>query len=187
MCMASSRAFLPIIAGAVWYASLLGLADADVAGSRYQSGDEWGVRITAPTNWDISQQTSYPNILLWMYRRTPAGKMLLSVECMKDKSSSREYAERTAKTLESFVDGTRFQIGRPQLHAATGAYWIEFDNGETFLRQALLVSGDVGYSLTLSANDADTRRKHLRAWDYSLRSIRIDRKGKRGVCSRRSE
>lgn len=176
-----------MIAATISCASLLGLAAADVTGSRYESGDEWGVRITAPTNWDISQQTSYPNILLWMYRRTPPGKMLLSVECMKDKISSRDYAERTAKTLEAFVDGTRFQVGRPQLHAATGAYWLEFDNGQTFLRQALLVSGDVGYSLTLSADDAETRRKHLRAWDYSLRSIRIDRKGKRGACSRQSE
>ena len=151
------------------------LAHADVDGNRFESSD-WGVKLTAPSNWYLSQQTSYPNILLWMYRHKPAGKMLLSAEELDGGLSSRDYADRTAKTLEKLGRKPGFKVGRPQLHAATGAYWIDFDNGNVFLRQALLVSGNIGYSLTLSAKGQRIRQQHIRAFDYALRSIRIDRK-----------
>ena len=149
-------------------------ADAEVVGNRYQSG-EWGLRITAPAHWYISQQTSYPDILLWMYRPNPPGKMLLSAEELKEHMSSLQYAEQTAETLAK-LKRSKFKVGTPQLHAATGAYWIDFDNGETFLRQALLVSGGVGYALTLSASSEKLRQQHVRAFDYALRRIRLDRK-----------
>lgn len=152
--------------------------DAQVVGNRYQS-KEWGLRITAPAQWHLSQQTSYPDILLWMYRPNPPGKMLLSAEELDDRLTSRQYAERTARTLKALKD-PEFQIGSPQLHAATGAYWIDFDDGKTYLRQALLVSGNVGYALTLSAASEKLRQQHVRAFDYALRRIRIDRKRNQG-------
>lgn len=147
---------------------------AQVVGNRYQS-KQWGLRITAPANWYLSQQTSYPDILLWMYRPNPPGKMLLSAEELDDRLTSLQYAERTASTLAK-LKRPKFKVGSPQLHAATGAYWIDFDDGETYLRQALLVSGNVGYSLTLSAAGEKLRQQHVRAFDYALRRIRLDRK-----------
>lgn len=158
-----------------------GAAGAEVVGNRYQS-KAWGLRITAPANWYLSQQTSYPDILLWMYRPNPPGKMLLSAEELDDGLTSRQYAERTADTLTK-LKASKFQVGTPQLHAATGAYWIDFDDGKTFLRQALLVSGNVGYSLTLSATGEKLRQQHVRAFDYALRRIRLDRKRTPGADS----
>ena len=61
----------------------------------------------------------------------------------------------------------------PQLHSATGAYWIDCDRARRYLRQAYLVAGGIGYTLTLSADDAQRRGQHLRAFDSALRSIRI--------------
>lgn len=145
-------------------------ARAQVNGDRYES-EEWRVRISAPANWRMSQQTSYPNILLWMHRHNPPGTMLLAAERLDRKLSSQQYAERTQATLAELG----FTVKAPQVHAATGAYWIEFDDGKTFLRQALLVSGDVGYSLTVSAPDSTIRLQHLRAFDVALRSIELDR------------
>lgn len=156
------------------------LARADVDGDRFRS-NQWRVRMTAPKNWQISEQTSYPNVLLWMVRRSPPGKMLLSAEKQPDHITSLEYANRTAKVLETLG----FEVRQPQLHPATGAYWVDFDNcpdqsksckGKTFLRQAYLVANGIAYALTLSAPDARTRGKHLRAFDYALRSIRLLRK-----------
>lgn len=153
-------------------AGVLGLhmAAAQVDGDRFES-QEWGVRIAAPAQWRMSEQTSYPNILLWMHRHSPPGRMLLSAERLGRKLTALEYAEQTRKTLVEL----RFTVREPQVHAATGAYWIEFDDGKTFLRQALLVAGDIGYSLTLSAPDSGSRNQHLRAFDYALRSIELDR------------
>lgn len=156
------------------------LARADVNGDRFRS-PEWRVRMNAPKNWQISEQTSYPNVLLWMVRRSPPGKMLLSAEKQPDHMTSLEYANSTAKVLETLG----FTVRQPQLHPATGAYWVDFDNcpdpaknckGKTFLRQAYLVADGIAYALTLSAPDARTRGKHLRAFDYALRSIRLLRK-----------
>lgn len=153
-------------------AALVGMqvTRAEVDGDRFES-QEWGVRITAPANWRMSQQTSYPNILLWMHRHSPAGTMLLSAERLASKQSSLEYAERTSRTLIELG----FTMRAPQVHAATGAYWLEFDDGKTYLRQALLVTDGIGYSLTLSAPDSTIRTQHLRAFDYALRSIKLDR------------
>ena len=152
---------------------------AEVDGDRFRS-DKWRIQMTAPRNWQIGEQTSYPNVLLWMVRRNPAGKMLLSAEELPPTVDSLAYANRTKKVLETLG----FRVREPQHHAATGAYWIDFDDcdpsegceGKRFLRQAFLVANGIGYALTLSAPDPRARAKHLRAFDYALRSIRVLRK-----------
>jgi hypothetical protein len=156
-----------------------GFASAEIDGDRYRS-KPWKVRVTAPKDWQISEQTSYPNVLLWMVRRNPSGRMLLTAEKHKEKIDALAYATRTIAVLEKMS----FNVRKPQLHSATGAYWIDFDNcheptkgceGKMFLRQAFLVVDGIGYALTLAADDTRTRGRHLHAFDYTLRSIRIDR------------
>ncbi len=127
----------------------------------------WGVSVVAPRNWQLSEQTSYPNILLWMSRRSPDGKMLLTAEKLIGVSEPRTYALKTAKVLRSMG----FTVRAPQLHSATGAYWADFDNGSSYLRQAYLVKDGAGFTLTLSAPSGRLRNQHLRAFDASLRSI----------------
>tara|TARA_R110002096_G_scaffold434832_5_gene658227 strand:- start:29623 stop:29922 length:300 start_codon:yes stop_codon:yes gene_type:complete len=99
--------------------------------------------------------------------------MLFAAEIVDKSLDSQSYALATAKKLEELG----FRVRAPQLHAATGAYWMDFDNGKSFLRQAVLVPLDTetGYSLTLSASDNRTRGQLLRAFDLSLRSIRRKR------------
>lgn len=156
---------------AVWALPLIALLSvrsisAQVEGERFESR-EWGIRISAPIHWRMSAQSSYPSVLLWMHRSNPRGKMLLSAERFASPTTSVQYAEQTAAHLSDLG----YQVQKPQPHAATGAFWIEFDDGKTFFRQALLVSGDTGYSLTLSAPGARIRAQHLRAFDYALRSV----------------
>jgi hypothetical protein len=154
-------------------------ARSEIDGERFRS-KEWRIRMTAPKDWQISEQTSYPNILLWMVRANPAAKMLLSAEHHREAIDALEYALRTSKVLEQMG----FQVRPPQLHAATGAYLIDFDNcdepargcvGRVFLRQAFLVVDGVGYALTLATPDLRTRGRHLHVFDSALRSIRIQR------------
>ena len=168
------------------------MAHAEVDGDRFVSDELWNIRISAPASWRMSEQKSYAaicvkasgdacsreneqrshsSILLWMHRRSPPGRMLLSAERLHGRLTSREYADKTRALLIELG----FRVRNPQLHAGTGAYWLECDNGTAFLPQAVLVSGSIGYSLTLSAPDQRTRAKHLRAFDYALRSIRLDR------------
>lgn len=147
-----------------------GLAVADIEGDRFTS-DEWRVTVTAPRGWLLTEQTSYPNILLWMVRHDPAGKMLLSAERVEPDLDALAYANRTLALLEPLG----FEGRAPTVHSSTGAYYSDLDNGVTFLRQAYLVSDGIGYSLTLAAGDATIRGQHSRAFDYALRSIRVRR------------
>ncbi|MEM9490615.1 MAG: hypothetical protein AAGC55_15825 [Myxococcota bacterium] len=171
-------------------------AHAELEGDRFIADKPWRIRISAPANWRPSEQRSYASvclratataqttectrsarnrsqssILLWMHRLAPAGEMLLAAERLQSVLTSRQYAEQIGAALAELG----FTVQTPQLHAATGAYWIDFDNGTMFLRQAVLVAAGHGYSLTLSAGDQRTLAKHLRAFDYALRSIRITR------------
>jgi hypothetical protein len=138
----------------------------DVDGARFES-TEWKVRLTAPRNWQLTERTSYPNVLLWM-AHPPDARMLLSAEYVSDGETAASYAARTSKLLETIG----FKLRAPQVHSATGAFWIDFDNGKSYLREAFLVIGNIGYALTLSAPDSRRRSQNLRAFDYALRSIR---------------
>jgi hypothetical protein len=159
--------FASTLALAVIAALLPRAARADIDGDRYSS-TQWRVRMTAPKNWHLTEQTSYPNVLLWMVRHAPDGKMMLTAERTQKGEDALAYATRTSELLSKIG----FSLRAPQLHGSTGAYWIDFDNGRVFLRQAFLVVDGVGYALTLSAEDVRTRSAHLRAFDYALRSIR---------------
>jgi hypothetical protein len=151
--------------------ALLGAASparADVNGDTFVS-TAWRVRLTAPRGWQISERSSYPNVLLWMMRRSPRGRMLLSAEHLPPGQTVMAYAERTAGKLERLG----FRVRAPQLHSSTGAYWIDADNGTSFLRQAFLVAGGTGYTLTLASESNRIRSQHLRGFDSALRTLRV--------------
>jgi hypothetical protein len=138
---------------------------ADIEGEEFTSS-RWRIRATAPKNWQLTEQTAYPNILLRIERRDPKGVILLAAERVIG-TRTRDYAIEVAKRLEQLGFKTR----APTLHATTGAFVTDFDNGKAFLRQAVLVVDDIGYSLTLSAPDARIRGQHLRAFENVLREL----------------
>ena len=132
------------------------------------SSEPWRITMSVPTNWQPTEQTAYPNILLWMERREPRGVMLLGAEPVAKGTTSLQYAKKTVPLLEKMGFATR----SPQLHTTTGASILDFESEKAFLRQAFLVVGDFGYTLTLSAESSRTRGFHLRAFDDALREIK---------------
>lgn len=141
---------------------------ADIEGEQFQSG-AWRVRLSAPRGWQLTEKTAYPSVLLRMVRRAPDGKMLLTAERIKPGTDARAYALRTVALLKQL----RFTVRTPQLHSSTGAYFVDSHRGDSHIRQAFLVSGTIGYSLTLEASSNRVRSQHLRAFDFTLRSIQI--------------
>jgi hypothetical protein len=151
-------------------------ARADIEGLDFESS-AWRVRMSAPKNWQLTERTAYPNILLRMGRRAPDGKMMLAAERVAPGVDALVYADRTAAILRQMG----FQVRAPQLHSSTGAYVVDSQSRTAYLRQAFLVAGGIGYSLTLSAPDNRTRGQQLRAFDFALRSIQILASGKSGA------
>ncbi|HKE14784.1 MAG TPA: hypothetical protein VKB80_07980 [Kofleriaceae bacterium] len=161
------RAVAVALAAALLAASAVA-ARADIDGDQFESS-AWRVHMTAPKNWQLTEKTAYPSILLRLVRRAPDGKMMLAAERLAPGVTALAYAQRTAGILRAM----RFEVRSPQLHSSTGAYFIDSQGRGAFLRQAFLVAGGIGYSLTLSAPDNRTRSQHLRAFDFALRSIQI--------------
>ncbi len=149
------------------------LGHADLNGAEFKS-DEWKVKLSTPRGWQVNDHSTYPGILLWMLRHDPNARMLFSAEVitakMKHGKNTQTYAIETAKRLESLG----FSVRAPQLHSATGAFWMDFDDGKRFLRQAVLLPSGHGfaYTLTLSTNGLRLRSQLLRVFDYALRSIK---------------
>ncbi len=170
MCYQSIRMWRVIAAASIAGALLLSVgtkpAAAQFAGERFSS-KKWRVKLNAPRKWKVSRQISYPNILLWMTKlKAPVGKMLFAAETIKWGTTALQYAKATEKLLAKL----KFQV-RPAQEHSSGAYWIEFNNGRTYLQQAFLVNGNIGYTLTLSAKTERILRQHGRAYDATLRSI----------------
>ena len=127
----------------------------------------WKVSVELPSNWQPTEQTAYPNILLWLERRDPRGVILFAAERVDATLDAQRYAQQTSKLLVKMG----FRVRAPQLHTTTGAFVIDFENDGAFLRQALLIKGQIGYTLTLSASTSRLRGLHLRAFDTMLRKI----------------
>jgi hypothetical protein len=139
------------------------VAHADVRGTDFSSED-WNVSLAAPRNWQLTQATPYENVLLVMVTRSPRGTMMLSAQPVQPGLDAVELAQATADLL----DELGFETTVPQLHPATGAYWIDITGPGALLRQAFLTSADIGYALTLSAQSSRDRAHHLRAFDAVL-------------------
>jgi hypothetical protein len=167
------------IALAVLLASIGAVAHAQVRGTDFSS-ERWNVSLAAPSNWQLTEATPYENVLLVMVTRSPRGTMMLSAQRVEPGVDAAELAQSTANLL----DELGFETTSPQLHPATGAYWIDITGPGALLRQAFLASGEVGYALTLSAQSSRERAHHLRAFDAVLRSIRVDRPPTRAADTR---
>ena len=159
------------LAAALVFILSVGSLHADIKGNTFES-DQWKVSLELPRNWQATEKTSYPNILLWLVYPNPRARMLLAAEDVLKAMDSQRYA---AKTMER-LNAMGFKTRTPQLHPATGAYWLDYHNDKRFLRSALLVYQGRGYSLTLAADDPSGRSTLLRAFDSTLRSIRPKRK-----------
>src|SRR5690606_13601795 len=96
--------------------ALTGDARARLDGTSFVS-EAWRIEMTAPRGWQVSERSSYPNVLLWMARRNPHGRMLLTAERLRRSEDVLSYARRTAATLATMG----FRVRAPQLHSATGA------------------------------------------------------------------
>ena len=169
-CYLSIRMWRWIAAGLLAVATMLSTsvkpAEAQFAGERFSSS-KWRVKLVAPRRWKVSQQVSYPNILVWMTRqKAPYGKMLFAAEKIKWGTTALQYAKATEKLLARL----NFQV-RPAQEHSSGAFWIEFNNGRVYLQQAFLVNGNIGYTLTLATKSERQLRQPGRAYDATLRSI----------------
>lgn len=147
------------------------------------------LRVLVPRGWRATENPTYPGLLLWMMRSEPRGEMVLTSEtftrelycswpiaCRAAQSSP---TEKYACAVRDALTAKKLRVGPlqpgPKENALAGlpSVWFEYDDGKRFLRHAIALSADRAVSLVLASPSAATRAQHVRAFDQTLRTVRI--------------
>ena len=183
----SARALAAAIVAVVVVGGAAMIASADIEGGTFSS-EGHNVRMTLPRGWRISDQATYPGIILRMYRTRPRATMMIAVDSLADATAGIEEACRTrqaategapAVTLAlevqiacqqgrrlgtlGFTVGTIKEAARP---------WFDYATDRRELRQGVVVLDDTVFTVVLAADTAATRAQYARTFDKALRSLR---------------
>jgi hypothetical protein len=71
---------------------------ADVVNSTLRS-TEWGVELTVPRGWELSDQRSYPGVIGRAFEHKGSGHLLIAAERLVAGMNTRGYVERSQKKL----------------------------------------------------------------------------------------
>jgi len=149
-------------------------AHAEIFGNTFRSS-EWGVDLTVPRTWELSEQRSYPGIIVRGFEHKTGARLLLSAEHLAPDETVRSYAERNQKGLIKIgyrVTGATAREG--------GAIVVDSQSpdGKKLIRQAyfVILSGQTatGYVLSVSIQAAAARQSRpFEAFDEAMRTINI--------------
>ena len=147
------------------------------------------VRVVVPRGWSVTDQPSYPGLLLWMLRTDPPGQIVVTSETLTHdlycswspacRTGSASLTDQYACAIREQLATKRLKVGPmqpgPKENTVAGvpSVWFEYDDGRRFLRQALALSSDRAYSLVLASPTAAARSADVRAFDQALRSLRV--------------
>src|SRR4029079_16577351 len=95
------------------------LVDAEVVGARFRSST-WGVELLVPRDWELSEQPSYPRILVRGIEHKGSGRVTLAAQPLAAGDTVRAVAERSAAGLKK----SRYAVGAITTHAS-GAVLLE--------------------------------------------------------------
>jgi hypothetical protein len=145
-------------------------ARAEVFGKTYRSA-EFGVEITVPRGFELSEQRSYPGILARAYEHTTGARLSLAAQRLGPGETARAYVERNQQSLRKL----NYKLA-PAATNSAGAVILDgtTPDGKRAIRQAYVVRDDVAFVLTLAVAP-DTMRYYGRAFDETLRSMSIPR------------
>jgi hypothetical protein len=147
------------------------------------------LRLTVPRGWRSSDQQSYPGLVLWMARSQPQGQIVLtSEELTHELYCSWPVACRTSHEALpwKYACALRGKLEARGLHvegvqpgpkenevAGLPSVWFEYQDDKHFLRHAIAFSSDRAFSLVLSAPNSEARATHTRAFEQTLRTMRL--------------
>ncbi len=147
------------------------------------------LRLVVPRGWRATDQPSYPGLLLWMMRSQPPGQIVVTSErftrelyCswpVTCRATSEPLASKYACAITTKLSAQRLKGGPVQAGprdndlAGIPSVWFEYDDRKRFVRQAIAIGGGRAISLILSAPSGDARAAHVRAFDQTLRTLRL--------------
>jgi hypothetical protein len=128
----------------------------------------WQVDWLRPEGWELSEQASYPGLLVAAVHKKGGGRMTLAAEKL---STPDETVQHYAARNRTAMKNVGFKLGL-LTHHATGALVQEVvaADGVTRVRQGFFVHDGYAYVITLAA-PAETMHSYVRAFDDALRNV----------------
>jgi hypothetical protein len=149
------------------------------------SGD---ISMTLPRGWRMSEQPSYPGVVLWLRRSVPAGTILFSNEIVDQnlicswpktcRDPARPLAANYACAVASQLSTKKIKLGpvengpRENTQQGFSSVWFEYSTSKRHVRQAFIVDRRRAISIMLSSPTAAARSAHDRQLDQIVRSIK---------------
>jgi hypothetical protein len=140
-------------------------ASAEIFGSSFRSA-AWGVELTVPRGWELSEQRSYPGILVRGLERRGGGRLTLAAERLAPGDDLGKLVERNQRILRKLryrYASSTHSGGAVLLDATTP------DRKRT-VRQAYLAQNGVAYVLSM-ASSTEAASRYLHPFDDVLRSL----------------
>jgi hypothetical protein len=166
---------LLVVGGALVVAIAARDSDADVDGGTFTSSVH-NVRATLPRGWRISDQATFPGVILRMFRTRPRATILVAVDQLVD---ARARVDASCKTGAIEVQIACHQTLRlAALGFETGAIkeaarpWFDYGDDKRQLRQGVAVIGGRVFTVVLAADTTASRAQYARTFDKILRSLR---------------
>jgi len=148
--------------------ALPSVARADIFGNTYSHEN---IELTVPRGWELTEQRSYPGILVRGYEHRTGARLLLAVGNIEAGDTAQSYAERNQKAL--------VKIGYRVTAVAAregGAIVVDLatKNGKRLVRQAYFVVGASAYILTVGVKaDAAKTGRPFEAFDEAMRTLKL--------------
>src|SRR5262249_6850913 len=116
-------------------------ARAEIFGNTYRSAD-FGVEITVPRGFELSEQRAYPGLLARAFEHTTSARLSLVAQRVLADETARAYADRNVRSLRKLgykVNGTTT--------GASGATIVDAvsPDGKHAIRQAYVVQDPLAY------------------------------------------
>jgi hypothetical protein len=147
-----------------------------------------GITINLPRGWRVSEQPSYPGVVLWLRRSVPNGTILVSNELTSKelvcswppecRDGTRSIAANYACAVTVGLKTRKTKMGaiengpRDNIQAGFSSVWLEYNNQQRFVRQAFVMNGQRAITITLASTSAAGRAAHAREFDQMLRSVK---------------
>ncbi len=165
--------------------ALVDHAGADIEGNTFTS-KEHNVRMTLPRGWRISDQATYPGVVLRMFRTRPRGTILLAVDplptsidpsCLERPPTVEGEAAVAAASREVQIACQQrlvlANLGfRVDAIKEAARPWFDYASDKRQLRQGVIVIDDEVFTVVLASDTAAARAQYARTFDKALRSLR---------------
>lgn len=144
------------------------VARAELYGSTFRSA-AWGVELTVPRGWELSEQQSYPGIIARGVERRGGARVSLAAEFLAEGETVRTALARSERALKK----TGYTVAPTSSHPF-GAMLLEAitPDRKRVVRQGYVAQNGVLYVLSVATPAADGQR-YVHTFDEMLRSLRF--------------